>query len=516
MATPKLKRVVRLDAMPLKAQYTAEGYLLDKPVLTSTGIFEYTNPDGSIRRELRLPEDVFDPESLKSYKGKPVVITHDAGLITTDNVAENQIGTIMSEGFQSGDDVRAEVIIHDVEAMKDSGLKELSLGYNLDLDETPGVWNGQKYDAKQTNIRINHLALVREARAGDQARLNIDSRDGETLLKGGKKMAKNPKKARRADGVLSPEELQKAIEEYKAKRAKTDADEEPKKDEPVVAVDAEEEEVVEEPVAKEPKTVEEKVDFVKGRRDRRDEEGDPKDTDEAMVQIAHQDEDIQMLIDIIDTLLAERDFKETKQEDSADEPIPDTTESEVPAVKEDGENCENCDDADEDIPDMTEEEIHEDEDEEPAVEEEELVEDEDDTEEVAEEVAEDEDDEEMADEPILNTDSVDKIVRERVKIGMIGRLLNLDGLENVKIKTAKKAIINAVHPEMRLDGKSNTYINVAYDLAVKEAKEMSKKDTNYQKKQMFNADGASTKATKSIPSAVSARERMIARQQKRK
>ena len=24
--------------------------------------------------------------------------------------------------------------------MKDCGLKELSLGYNLDLDETPGVW----------------------------------------------------------------------------------------------------------------------------------------------------------------------------------------------------------------------------------------------------------------------------------------------------------------------------------------------------------------------------------------
>lgn len=330
-------------------------------------------------------------------------------------------------------------------------------------------------------------------------------------------MAKNPKKARRADGVLSPEELQKAIEEYKAKRAKTDADEEPKQEEPVVAVDAEEE-VVEEPAtvpAKEPKTVEEKVDFVKDRRDRRDEEGDPKDTDEAMVQIAHQDEDIQMLIDIIDTLLAERDFKETKQEDSADEPIPDTTEKEVPAVKEDGENCENCDDADEDIPDMTEPEINEDaEDEEPVAEEEEIVTDEEDPE-MVEEVAEDEDEEE-ADEPILNTDSVDKIVRERVKIGMIGRLLNLDGLENVKIKTAKKAIINAVHPEMRLDGKSNTYIDVAYDLAVKEAKSMSKKDTNYQKKQMFNNDSAPAKVVKNIPSAVSARERMIERQQKRK
>ena len=97
--TPKLTRVVRLDSVPLdKAYYTDEGYLVDRPILTSTGIFEYTNPDGSIRRELRIPEEVFKPESLKSYRGKPVVITHDAGLITKDNVHENSVGTILSEG----------------------------------------------------------------------------------------------------------------------------------------------------------------------------------------------------------------------------------------------------------------------------------------------------------------------------------------------------------------------------------------------------------------------------------
>ena len=62
--TPKLKRVIRLDSLPLSQTYfTPEGYLVDRPILTSTGIFEYKNPDGSIRRELRLPEDVFDPES---------------------------------------------------------------------------------------------------------------------------------------------------------------------------------------------------------------------------------------------------------------------------------------------------------------------------------------------------------------------------------------------------------------------------------------------------------------------
>ena len=158
--TPKLTRVVRLDSLPLNQTYfTEEGYLVDRPILTPIGIFEYTNPDGTIRRELRLPEEVFKEESLQSYKGKPIIITHDAGLITKDNVHENAVGTILSEGYRSGNDVRAEIIIHDTDEMKLAGLKELSLGYNLDLDETPGEWNGQPYDAVQRNIVINHWHL---------------------------------------------------------------------------------------------------------------------------------------------------------------------------------------------------------------------------------------------------------------------------------------------------------------------------------------------------------------------
>jgi hypothetical protein len=48
--------------------------LIDHPILTRVGIFEYRRPDGSIRRELRLPEEVFAQESLASYKGKPVIL----------------------------------------------------------------------------------------------------------------------------------------------------------------------------------------------------------------------------------------------------------------------------------------------------------------------------------------------------------------------------------------------------------------------------------------------------------
>ena len=84
----KLKKVSRLDSVPLgEAFFTPEGYLRDRPIVTTCGIFEYEDDDGTVHYELRLPEDVFEPDSLKSYKGKPVIYTHNAGEITKDNVS---------------------------------------------------------------------------------------------------------------------------------------------------------------------------------------------------------------------------------------------------------------------------------------------------------------------------------------------------------------------------------------------------------------------------------------------
>lgn len=155
-------KVQRFDSLPLDATYfTDEGYLVDHPIVTSVGIFVYHNPDGSERRELRLPEEVFAEKSLASYKGKPIIVTHDAGYVDTDNVKDESIGTILSEGYRDGDDVRAEIIIHDTDSLKKYKMRELSCGYNLRLDETPGVWEGQPYDAIQRDIEIAKCPSLR-------------------------------------------------------------------------------------------------------------------------------------------------------------------------------------------------------------------------------------------------------------------------------------------------------------------------------------------------------------------
>lgn len=530
-----LKSAIRFDSMPMpRAYFTPEGFLRDRPVLTSCGIFEYTNPDGSVRRELRLPEDVFSPESLRSYKGSPVVLTHEAGLINKNNVAENQIGTVLSEGERSGDDVKAEIIIHDTDAMRSAGLKELSLGYNLDLDETPGVWNGQRYDAIQRNIRINHLALVREARAGEQARLNLDSRDQVNLLKGGKRMSKKIKRVPHADAVLTDEELDKALEEYDKKygnntdpaaqpAAQTDADDE----EPVV----EEEVVVEEPAPSD--DVEEKVEAVKARRDRRDEEGDPEDVDSAMGMIAHQDEDIQSLLDIIDTLRARLDLGAAKTDADEEEEVP-VEEEEVPVEEEEVQEDE-VDDLDVLKDNRKDAEGEEEPEDEELLDDEDRVEmDADDEEELPpedeDEFAEDSEDEEVPPEdeeeefledgadcdeiPEKRMDSIDRLVNLKIALGELGDKVGIKGLARKPVRQAKIEIIRAVRPNARMDGKSDVYINEAFKVARDTIKSRSIKTTADQKKQMYSKKPATNMDSTDTGSSMAARDRMIAKYRK--
>lgn len=170
--------VMRYDRMPLRAAVrTAEGFVKDTAVLTRTGIFEYRQPNGSIRREYRPPEEVFHPDSLASYRGKPITDGHP-GLVTSKNAKLHTVGAMLSEGRADGIDVLGDLMIYDTSPI-DAGKKEISNGYELELDETPGEINGERYDAVQRNIRVNHIALVPRGRAGN-ARLNLDAADADT------------------------------------------------------------------------------------------------------------------------------------------------------------------------------------------------------------------------------------------------------------------------------------------------------------------------------------------------
>lgn len=173
---------IRYDRAPIKAKRTDEGFIKDTPVLTRTGVFVYRNADGSERREYRPPEEVFKADSLSLYAGIPITNGHP-GKVTSANAANHTIGAVLTPARQDGDNLIADIVIHNVEAVN-AGNKELSVGYELDLDETPGIApNGERYDAVQRNIIPNHLAIVSRGRAGN-ARLNMDG-DQEAVINDG-------------------------------------------------------------------------------------------------------------------------------------------------------------------------------------------------------------------------------------------------------------------------------------------------------------------------------------------
>jgi len=171
-----MTEVQRYDYSSFKATKTDEGFLVDSPIVARIGIQEYHDAAGNIRRELRLPEDVFNADSLASMRGKPITVDHPgSGKVTSKDAHRVTVGTILSEGRQDGDFVRPDIVIHSPDAIGDR--RELSLGYTAILDETPGehpVFG--KYDAIQRNINVNHLSVVKRGRAG-VARLNMDSNE---------------------------------------------------------------------------------------------------------------------------------------------------------------------------------------------------------------------------------------------------------------------------------------------------------------------------------------------------
>lgn len=170
----------RCDSSPLVAgpKRDVRGFLIVGARPARAGILEYKRADGSVTRELRRDADVFDPASLATFDGAPVTIGHQ-GDVTPANVRTLEVG-ICGTARRDGKYVSAVLSIRDAEAIRriESGeLIELSAGYSVDLDQTPGVFEGQRYDAVQRRITINHVSLLKrgEGRSGGDVKLRLDS-----------------------------------------------------------------------------------------------------------------------------------------------------------------------------------------------------------------------------------------------------------------------------------------------------------------------------------------------------
>lgn len=162
---------------------TGDGYLAAEIRSARTGIQRYTGQEMS-RADMpfvdvyRDPSEVFDKAALASMAHRPVVVGHPDGPVTADNWKELAVGstgeTAGREVAQDGEFVRVPLALMDGAAVKSvqSGENQVSWGYVCDLVWGDGVTpDGQKYHARQTNIRANHLAVVPKGRAGDFCRI---------------------------------------------------------------------------------------------------------------------------------------------------------------------------------------------------------------------------------------------------------------------------------------------------------------------------------------------------------
>jgi hypothetical protein len=177
----KLTLLDRLTHVISQREYTDEGFLKVPARIARTGIQKYLAKelqlDGDPSRLVsvyRPPEEVFNPESLDSYNAVDLTDDHPDRLIDPASFSKVVRGTIASPGVQDGDFVRAEIIIKDKDAIAkaEAGKVQLSAGYTAEYDHSPGVTpDGEPYEFIQRDIRINHVALVDNARAGAMARI---------------------------------------------------------------------------------------------------------------------------------------------------------------------------------------------------------------------------------------------------------------------------------------------------------------------------------------------------------
>ncbi len=204
---------LRYDVQAFEAEKitrTPQGGIVIPAAVSRTGALGYVLADGSVRREYRPPDEVFSADSLKTLRAVAVTNRHPDQPVTAQNFKELSIGHVDGPARTTEQFVEADLAIDDAPLVQDverGDLKEVSAGYSVDLDETPGVTpDGIKYDAIQRNIRFNHVALGPPGwgRSGPEVSLRVDSKDAKcSPLHGGEAQDKKDEimKMIKIDGV---------------------------------------------------------------------------------------------------------------------------------------------------------------------------------------------------------------------------------------------------------------------------------------------------------------------------
>lgn len=204
-------------------EITPQGYLKTTAKITKGAVLQYYGHEigltDSRANKLvdvnRTIDELSKPETLKSIDGMPITITHpDKKSVDAKDWKNTTVGHVQNPRA-NGNYIVCDAYIQDasaIELLKSKDIRELSVGYEpADIQEI----NGKFY---HKNIKVNHVAIVAEGRAGSDCRLN-DSKPkiGANLMpKKNKLLAlidSFRKRLNDAEGELSKEEINKMIDE---------------------------------------------------------------------------------------------------------------------------------------------------------------------------------------------------------------------------------------------------------------------------------------------------------------
>jgi len=161
---------------------TPDGYLAVNAKIARMGHYQYLrgeigdtegNPNELV--DVYRPEDeVFDADAMASFAHKPITLNHPKDAVSKDNWKQYSRGMSGGRVVRAGDFLEIPMVVNDGEAISaiNNGTRELSAGYSAEITVGDGIApDGKPYRALMSNIRGNHIAIVKNGRAGSQCRI---------------------------------------------------------------------------------------------------------------------------------------------------------------------------------------------------------------------------------------------------------------------------------------------------------------------------------------------------------
>ena len=173
---------------------TADGYMTAMPRVARTGIQLYRGSelgikDKDIVRIYRAQEEVFKADAMKSFVGKPFTDNHPKAGVNSKTWKDVSRGIAGEDVLRDGEYVRVPMVLMDEGLINkvDGGKIQLSAGYTCDIAWGEGTTpEGETYDGRQTDIRINHIAVVDFARGGSKLAIGDAAKIGFAVMAGAK------------------------------------------------------------------------------------------------------------------------------------------------------------------------------------------------------------------------------------------------------------------------------------------------------------------------------------------